>query len=168
MSSPNHLTSSIEDAFSSNFPDFISASPDYVLASPGKTYSSSSISFGVVSYVMRCLEAQASNNGRVSTLSSVWNGCVQYHAKILCDEKVVHIPIDNETLIIRVTEKKKSDEKRLEDISVVREFLKVFPEYLPGLPPVRQVEFQIDHNSRAAPVAHALYRLAPSEMLGTI
>ncbi|GJR35062.1 hypothetical protein Tco_1210746 [Tanacetum coccineum] len=48
MSSPNHPTSEIEDAFSSNFPDFISASPDYVPASPGKTYSSSSNSFGVV------------------------------------------------------------------------------------------------------------------------
>ncbi|GJY83162.1 hypothetical protein Tco_0496538 [Tanacetum coccineum] len=47
-SSPNHLTSGIEDAFSSNFPDFIPASPDYVPASPGKTYSSSSNSFGVV------------------------------------------------------------------------------------------------------------------------
>ncbi|GJS52264.1 hypothetical protein Tco_0625626 [Tanacetum coccineum] len=51
MSSPNHLTSGIEDAFSSNFPDFISASPDYVPASPGKTYSSSSNSFGVVPIV---------------------------------------------------------------------------------------------------------------------
>nr|GEX05423.1 reverse transcriptase domain-containing protein [Tanacetum cinerariifolium] len=30
---------------------------------------------------------------------------------------------------------KKSDEKRLEDIPVVREFLEVFPEDLPGLPP---------------------------------
>ncbi|GJZ03294.1 hypothetical protein Tco_0536569 [Tanacetum coccineum] len=39
---------------------------------------------------------------------------------------------------------KKSDKKRLEDISVVREFTEVFPEDLPGLPPVRQVEFQID------------------------
>ncbi|GKE86945.1 hypothetical protein Tco_1560687 [Tanacetum coccineum] len=48
MSSPNHLTSGIEDAFSSNFPNFILASPDYVPASPGKTYSSSSNSFGVV------------------------------------------------------------------------------------------------------------------------
>ncbi|GJX36260.1 hypothetical protein Tco_0247817 [Tanacetum coccineum] len=48
MSSPNHLTSGIEDAFSSNFPDFIPASPDYVPASPGKTYSISSNSFGVV------------------------------------------------------------------------------------------------------------------------
>nr|GEU99558.1 putative reverse transcriptase domain-containing protein [Tanacetum cinerariifolium] len=50
------------------------------------------------------------------------------HAKILCDEKVVHIPIDGETLIIR-------DEKRLEDIPVVKEFLDIFPEDLPGLPP---------------------------------
>nr|GEZ23084.1 putative reverse transcriptase domain-containing protein [Tanacetum cinerariifolium] len=38
----------------------------------------------------------------------------------------------------------KSEEKRLEDVSIVREFLKVFPEELHGLPPARQVEFQID------------------------
>ncbi|GKA46148.1 putative reverse transcriptase domain-containing protein [Tanacetum coccineum] len=63
----------------------------------------------------------------------------KYHAKILCDEKVVHIPIDGETLIIRAqVMEKNSDEKRLEDIPVVREFPKVFPEDLPGLPPVRQ------------------------------
>nr|GFB37435.1 putative reverse transcriptase domain-containing protein [Tanacetum cinerariifolium] len=79
------------------------------------------------------------------------------YAKILCDEKVVHIPIDGETLIIlgdrtQVMEKK-SDEKRLEDIPVVREFLEVFPEDLPGLPPVRQIEFQIDLIPGAAPVA---------------
>ncbi|GKG52654.1 hypothetical protein Tco_0549766, partial [Tanacetum coccineum] len=60
--------------------------------------------------------------------------------------------------------KKKSDEKRLEDILVVREFLKVFPEDLHGLPPVRQVEFQIDLIPGATPVARAPYRLAPSEM----
>ncbi|GKB56859.1 retrotransposon protein, putative, ty1-copia subclass [Tanacetum coccineum] len=48
MSSPNYLTSGIEDDFSSNFLDFILASPDYVPASPGKTYSSSSNSFCVV------------------------------------------------------------------------------------------------------------------------
>nr|GEW24046.1 reverse transcriptase domain-containing protein [Tanacetum cinerariifolium] len=47
VSSPNHPTSGIKDAFSSNFP--IPASPDYVPASPGKTYSSSSNnSFGLV------------------------------------------------------------------------------------------------------------------------
>ncbi|GKB06559.1 reverse transcriptase domain-containing protein [Tanacetum coccineum] len=49
MSSPSHPTSNIEDAFSSNFLDYIPASPDYVPASPGKTYSSSSNnSFGLV------------------------------------------------------------------------------------------------------------------------
>nr|GEY04248.1 putative reverse transcriptase domain-containing protein [Tanacetum cinerariifolium] len=59
---------------------------------------------------------------------------------------------------------KKSDEKRLKHLPVVREFPDVFPEDLPGLPPIRQVEFQIDLISGATPVARAPYRLAPSEM----
>ncbi|GJR63845.1 putative reverse transcriptase domain-containing protein [Tanacetum coccineum] len=84
----------------------------------------------------------------------------KYHARIIYDEKVVYIPINGETLIIE----KKSDEKRLEDIPVVREFPKVFPKNLPGLPLVRQVEFQIDLIPGAAPVARAPYRLAHSEM----
>nr|GFA98265.1 hypothetical protein [Tanacetum cinerariifolium] len=89
----------------------------------------------------------------------------KYHAKLICDEKVVHIPIEDETLVIRgQLIEKKSDEKRLENIPIVREFPDVFPEELPGLPSVRQVEFQIDLIPRAAPVARAPYRLAPSEM----
>ncbi|GJT09891.1 hypothetical protein Tco_0856933 [Tanacetum coccineum] len=49
MSSPSYPTSNIEDAFSSNFLDYIPTSPDYVPASPGKTYSgSSNNSFGLV------------------------------------------------------------------------------------------------------------------------
>ncbi|GJX34006.1 reverse transcriptase domain-containing protein [Tanacetum coccineum] len=48
MSSPDHPTSNMEDAFSSNFPNYLpSASPDYIPTSPGKTYSSSSNSFGI-------------------------------------------------------------------------------------------------------------------------
>ncbi|GJV70076.1 putative reverse transcriptase domain-containing protein [Tanacetum coccineum] len=66
----------------------------------------------------------------------------KYHAKILCDEKVVHIPINDETLIIR----------------------DVFPEDLPGIPPIRQVEFQIDLIPGATSIARTPYRLAPSEM----
>nr|GFB70904.1 putative reverse transcriptase domain-containing protein [Tanacetum cinerariifolium] len=117
----------------------------------------------------------------------------KYHAKILCDEKVVHIHIDGETLIIRgdrsktrlnlisciKTERyisrgcqifmiqvmeKKSDEKRLEDIPVDKEFPDVFSEDLPGLPLVRQVEFQIDLIPGTTPIARAPYRLAHSEM----
>nr|GEV52072.1 putative reverse transcriptase domain-containing protein [Tanacetum cinerariifolium] len=81
----------------------------------------------------------------------------KYHAKIICDGKVVHIPINGETLIIRGDRtqviEKKSEDKRLENIPVVREFSDVFPEDLPGLPPVRQVEFQINLILGAAPVA---------------
>ncbi|GJV53134.1 putative reverse transcriptase domain-containing protein [Tanacetum coccineum] len=57
-----------------------------------------------------------------------------------------------------------SKEKRLEDVPTVRDFPEVFPEDLPGLPSVRQVEFQIDLVLGAAPVARAPYRLARSEM----
>ncbi|GJU10069.1 putative reverse transcriptase domain-containing protein [Tanacetum coccineum] len=57
-----------------------------------------------------------------------------------------------------------TEESRLEDVPIVREFLEVFPEDLPGLPPARQVEFQIDLVPGAAPVARAPYRLAPAKM----
>ncbi|GKC21068.1 putative reverse transcriptase domain-containing protein [Tanacetum coccineum] len=52
----------------------------------------------------------------------------------------------------------------MEDVPVIRNFPKVFPEELPGLPPPRQVEFQIDLVPGAALVARAPYRLALSEM----
>ncbi|GJW41718.1 hypothetical protein Tco_0067563 [Tanacetum coccineum] len=55
-------------------------------------------------------------------------------------------------------------EKQLEEVPIVQDFPEVFPEDLPGIPPTRQVEFQIDLIPGAAPVARAPYRLAPSEM----
>ncbi|GJX83241.1 putative reverse transcriptase domain-containing protein [Tanacetum coccineum] len=58
----------------------------------------------------------------------------------------------------------KSEKKRLKDVLIVRGFPDVFPEDLPGLPPTRQVEFQIDLIPGAAHVARAPYGLAPSEM----
>ncbi|GKD07432.1 hypothetical protein Tco_1187117 [Tanacetum coccineum] len=60
--------------------------------------------------------------------------------------------------------KDESKEKRLEDVPTVRDFPEVFPKDLLGLPPTRQVEFQIELVLGAAPVAPAPYRLAPSEM----
>nr|GFB48623.1 putative reverse transcriptase domain-containing protein [Tanacetum cinerariifolium] len=57
-----------------------------------------------------------------------------------------------------------SKEKRVEDVPVICDFPKVFPEDLPGLPPPRQVEFRIDLVPGATPVARAPYRLAPSEL----
>ncbi|GJR33540.1 reverse transcriptase domain-containing protein [Tanacetum coccineum] len=125
----------------------------------------------------------------------------KYHGVIICDEKIVRVPFEKETLIfqgdgsnqrkesrlniisctksqeylakgcdvflahINTKEAKdKSEEKRLEDVPIVRDFPEVFPEDLPGIPPARQVEFQIDLVPSDAPVAWAPYRLAPSEM----
>nr|GFB64139.1 putative reverse transcriptase domain-containing protein [Tanacetum cinerariifolium] len=58
----------------------------------------------------------------------------------------------------------KSEGKRLEDVSIVKDFPEVFLEDLPGIPPARPVEFQIDLVPGDVPVAHAPYRLAPSKM----
>nr|GEU98851.1 putative reverse transcriptase domain-containing protein [Tanacetum cinerariifolium] len=68
-----------------------------------------------------------------------------------------------ELFLAQVT-KKGSKEKQLEDVPVIRDFPKVFPNELPGLPPPRKVKFRIDLIPGAAPVAHAPYRLAPSEI----
>nr|GEW02389.1 reverse transcriptase domain-containing protein [Tanacetum cinerariifolium] len=89
-----------------------------------------------------------------------WLG--KYQAVIVCAKKIVRIPWGNETLIIRDCDKLEG--KRLEDVPIIRDFLEVFPEDLPGHPLTRQVEFHIDLMPGAAPVARAPYRLAPSEM----
>lgn len=114
------------------------------------------------------------------------------HPRIICDEKFVHIPFQGETLIVRGERSKtrlsiisyvktmkyidigchaflaqvaeKLEEKQLEDVPVVKNFPEVFPEELPGLPPVLQVEFQIELVLGATPMARAPYRLAPYEM----
>ncbi|GKC79293.1 putative reverse transcriptase domain-containing protein, partial [Tanacetum coccineum] len=69
--------------------------------------------------------------------------------------------------IVGISAKKEEDKskgKQLKDVSFVRYFPEVFPEDLPGLPPARPVELQIDLILRAAPVAQAPYRLDLSEM----
>ncbi|GJV85331.1 putative reverse transcriptase domain-containing protein [Tanacetum coccineum] len=124
----------------------------------------------------------------------------KYQVVIVCAEKIICIPLGNETLIVRgdksdrgnetrlniisctKTQKYrlkgcliflahttkeiegKSEKKRLEDIPIIRNFPEVFPEDLSGIPPTRQVEFQIDLIPGDAPVAWAPYRLALSEM----
>ncbi|GJR24179.1 hypothetical protein Tco_0972706 [Tanacetum coccineum] len=86
---------------------------------------------------------------------------------ISCTKTQKYIEKGCQVYLAQVTSKKaedKSEERRLEDVPIVREFPEVFPEDLPGLPPARQVEFQIDLVPGAAPVARAPYRLAPAEM----
>ncbi|GKC35950.1 putative reverse transcriptase domain-containing protein [Tanacetum coccineum] len=98
----------------------------------------------------------------------------QNKAVIVYHEKVVEIPLKGSG-ILRVQGERtlgaakalmnaKVDEPKLSDISVVQDFVDVFPKDLSGLPPQRQVEFHIDLVPGATPVAKSLYRLAPSKM----
>ncbi|GJU79566.1 putative reverse transcriptase domain-containing protein [Tanacetum coccineum] len=102
------------------------------------------------------VHGDGSNNGHESRLNII--SCTQTQKYLL---KGCHV------FLAHVTIKKaedKSEEKQLEDVPIVQEFPKVFPEDLPGIPPTRQVEFQIDFILGVAPVVRATYRLAPSEM----
>ena len=52
----------------------------------------------------------------------------------------------------------------LTSIPMVYEFLDVFPEDLPGLPPNRDVEFSIKLEPSTAPISRCPYRMAPKEL----
>ncbi|GJW84499.1 putative reverse transcriptase domain-containing protein [Tanacetum coccineum] len=94
---------------------------------------------------------------------------VKHDVIIVCGENVVSIPYGDKTLIVE-GDKGVSQLKVISCIKarvpVICDFPEVFLEELPGLPPSRQLEFQIDLVPRAAPVARASYRLAPSKMKG--
>ncbi|GKA47308.1 putative reverse transcriptase domain-containing protein [Tanacetum coccineum] len=86
---------------------------------------------------------------------------------ILCTKTQKYIKRGCLIFLAQVTKKEtkdKSEGKQLEDVSTVWDFPKVFPEDLSGLPPTRQVEFQIDLVPGAAPAACTPYRLAPSKL----
>ncbi|TYK09834.1 Retrotransposon protein [Cucumis melo var. makuwa] len=51
-----------------------------------------------------------------------------------------------------------------EDVPMVKEFLDIFPDDLSGLPPDREIEFSIELLPGTAPISHASYRMAPSEL----
>ncbi|GKA51239.1 putative reverse transcriptase domain-containing protein [Tanacetum coccineum] len=77
---------------------------------------------------------------------------------ISCTKTQKYMPEGCQVYLAQVTSKKtddKSEEKRLEDVPIVREFPEGFPEDLHGLPPTRQVEIQIDLVLGVAPIAQA-------------
>nr|GFC00681.1 putative reverse transcriptase domain-containing protein [Tanacetum cinerariifolium] len=66
---------------------------------------------------------------------------------ISCTKEQKYLSMGCGVFLANVTTKEakdKSEEKRLEDVPIVRDFPKVFPEDLPGIPPARLVEFQIN------------------------
>ncbi|KAI3732573.1 hypothetical protein L1987_63779 [Smallanthus sonchifolius] len=118
----------------------------------------------------------------------------KHHAEVVCFDKYIRIPLDSGEILNVYDEKlskglklmscttaqkylwkkcvaflahiveRKVNDKNLKNIPVIKDFPEVFPEYLPGLPPIRQVKFRIDLVPGANPVAKSPYRLALSEM----
>jgi hypothetical protein len=55
-------------------------------------------------------------------------------------------------------------ELKLEDIHVIREFLNVFPNDQPRMPPERAIEFKIELQPGTAPIAMAPYKMSLAEL----
>ncbi|CAN0827436.1 Transposon Tf2-9 polyprotein [Linum grandiflorum] len=66
-----------------------------------------------------------------------------------------------EAFLAHVVEDK---EVKIEDMKVVKDFLDVFPEDLPGIPPERELEFDIELVPGTAPISIPPYRMAPVEL----
>ncbi|GJS88742.1 putative reverse transcriptase domain-containing protein [Tanacetum coccineum] len=94
--------------------------------------------------------------------------------EIICHEKVVRIPLlDGKVLRVLGDKPKekmrqlmsaKANEKKQEEIVVVKDFLEVFSDDLSGLLPVQEIKFQIELILGATLVAKSPYRLAHSEL----
>ena len=57
-----------------------------------------------------------------------------------------------------------NSEMQLAEVPVVNEFFDVFPEDLSGLPPDREIEFEIELEPGTEPISIAPYRMAPAEL----
>ena len=66
--------------------------------------------------------------------------------------------------LANIVDKRKEDKLGIGDVPIVQEFEEVFPEDLPGLPPDREIEFEIELAPGTGPISKAPYRMAPAEL----
>ncbi|KAL5569524.1 hypothetical protein UlMin_026099 [Ulmus minor] len=66
--------------------------------------------------------------------------------------------------LVTVVDTTHEEKFKPEEIAVVREFPDLFPEELPGIPPEREISFEIELLPGSAPVSKAPYRMAPTEL----
>jgi hypothetical protein len=100
-------------------------------------------------------------------------------ASIICATKTVHLLHPSNEIVSYHAHLVQNAEARLyslnalnatplegiESIPVIRDFRDVFPEELPGIPPVRAVEFVIDLKLGTTPIAKRPYKMPPHELL---
>ena len=64
-----------------------------------------------------------------------------------------------------ILEATRDETPRLEDFHVLREFMDVFPDEIPGLPPKKDIDFTIELVPGPAPVSKRPYKMRTQEML---
>ncbi|GKA12939.1 putative reverse transcriptase domain-containing protein [Tanacetum coccineum] len=82
----------------------------------------------------------------------------------LLDGKVLRVLGEKQVEKMRQLKSAKAKEKEQEEIVVVRDFPEVLPDDLSGLPPLREIKFQIELIPGAVPIAKSPYHLAPFEL----
>nr|GEU96545.1 reverse transcriptase domain-containing protein [Tanacetum cinerariifolium] len=100
------------------------------------------------------------NNGKESRLSVISCSKAQKYMAKGCQIFLAQISTKNE--------EDKSEGKQLKDVPVVRDFPEVFPEDLPGVPPARPVEFQIDLIPRSRPCSSSTISIGSVQNEGVI
>ncbi|GJT99904.1 hypothetical protein Tco_1110243, partial [Tanacetum coccineum] len=97
-----------------------------------------------------------------------------HKAEIICHEKVVRIPLPDGKVLrvigerpkekIRHPRSAKTKEQKQKEIMVVKDYPKVLPDDLSGLPSNQEIKFCIELVPGAIPVVKSPYRFTPSEM----
>ena len=102
-----------------------------------------------------------------------------HYASIDCATKVVQLLHPSDEIVNYTTRITRNAEAQIyalnalnasplegiENVPVVRDFPDVFPEELPGIPPVRAVEFVIDLKPGTTPIVKRPYKMPPHELL---
>ncbi|KAG8490957.1 hypothetical protein CXB51_014090 [Gossypium anomalum] len=115
----------------------------------------------VVNCKSKTIDLRCANNEIIRVESTDLNGLPEILISSLLTQKYVRKGC--EAYLAYVLDNKES-EKKLESVLVVCEYPDVFPEELPGLPPVREVEFGIELVPGTTPISIAPYRMAPTEL----
>nr|GEY74089.1 reverse transcriptase domain-containing protein [Tanacetum cinerariifolium]GEY90204.1 reverse transcriptase domain-containing protein [Tanacetum cinerariifolium] len=94
-------------------------------------------------------------DGKIIGVNTIIRGCILNFMNHPFNINLMSVPLGSFDVIIGMDWLTKYHEVIICDEKII---------HLPGIPPARQVEFQIDLVPGVAPVARAPYRLAPSEM----
>lgn len=95
-------------------------------------------------------------------MKGVYGGIELVSEKAVTTRVISPLKVHCEGYIAFITEDMWS--KGVEEVTVVCEFPNVFPDEIPGLPPICEIDFTIELMPGTTPISKAPYRMAPVEL----